>query len=512
MEEKHDKFKEIELLFSSDADIARTVRNIEHAKKELEITIDSLSDILLLLTRDGKILRCNRAIEDWELGKVSCNEATSYHDLFHPECDDNHCHMLTSWVPAMERIKKLQGFEYNIHDKLMKRFLLIQFRPLPTQHELSDEIEEAFCVMIVKDITSRKHAEIELEKTLSELRTIFRILPDQSIRLSMDGTILELLSGANNDNTFLQPNIVGEKIQDISPPAIGEKFTAAISELMKTKSLVQIEYSLGSRNKAQFFESRFLPLMDEQIIMINQDVTEKKRLESIAESHDMFKKLGYIFSAIRHEIGNPINAIKITASVLKKNIGKFSNEKISEYTDRILSQLNRVEFLLKSFKSFNMFEDLEPSNINIGEFLEQFVFLLSEDLKDKEILLNTRLASPDDTVYADPRALHHVLLNIIGNAMDAVKENSEKRIEIVTSKDNNKIWIEIKDNGHGFSESQMKSIFKPFYTTKPDGTGLGLVIVKKILTRMNGEIEIESVENVGTIVSFSIPEGTFEYT
>ncbi|MGE5343123.1 MAG: sensor histidine kinase [Candidatus Omnitrophota bacterium] len=238
-----------------------------------------------------------------------------------------------------------------------------------------------------------------------------------------------------------------------------------------------------------------------------QDICASKK-----EADQTHSELGYIFSSIRHEIGNPINAIKITISVLKRNIGKFSDEKILEYTDRVLLQINRLEYLLNSFKNFNMFENMDIVSVRVGEFLMNFLSLLEDDFKEKGIHVSLHLHEGDDTARADPLALHQVMLNIIRNAVDALKEKKGKHIDIHTSKKDGDTQIQIKDNGQGFTDYQLKHVFKPFFTGKEDGTGLGLVIVKNILNRMNAEIKIESTENVGTSVTISIPGGDHEHS
>jgi signal transduction histidine kinase len=222
------------------------------------------------------------------------------------------------------------------------------------------------------------------------------------------------------------------------------------------------------------------------------------------------EKMNYIFSAIRHEIGNPVNSIKVTISVLKKNIGIFPDEKILEYTDRVLSEINRIEYLLKSFKNFVMFEDMDLVNVPVGEFIANFFSLLNESFIEKGINLDLDLNSENDSVYADPKGLYQVLLNILNNALDALKEKNDKWIKISTTKIAGKIRITISDNGKGLSEQETRNLFKPFFTTKAEGTGLGLVLVKKILSRMQGEINIESAINIGTTVTITLVEGKVE--
>ena len=105
---------------------------------------------------------------------------------------------------------------------------------------------------------------------------------------------------------------------------------------------------------------------------------------------------------------------------------------------------------------------------------------------------------------ADPRALHQVLLNLLANAADALAERDDPTIFISLEQVGNMINIKIIDNGIGMNETQQNNLFKPFYTSKTSGTGLGLVIVKKMVVKMNGMITLKSEPQVGTEVSLML--------
>ncbi len=245
-------------------------------------------------------------------------------------------------------------------------------------------------------------------------------------------------------------------------------------------------------------------------VSLKRDVTEKLRLESIAESVSTMDSIGYIFSGVRHEIGNPINSINMILGLMKAKLSTLSQEAIVDYLDRIFGQIGRVEFLLRSLKTFNMYETQEPQDLSIPAFMEQFLPLVREDFTKKGIDLDLKLDPAAERICADPRALQQVLLNILTNASDAVSEKEHPKIELRILKSGRMIHIQAEDNGSGIPEDKMKDLFKPFYTTKAKGTGLGLVIVKKMLTKMKGTIEVESRRGEGTLVTISLPEGKHE--
>jgi signal transduction histidine kinase len=263
------------------------------------------------------------------------------------------------------------------------------------------------------------------------------------------------------------------------------------------------KFEFGSR----IFGYTVYKVVEDFVWIFINDVTDKERFQSIAEAMNTMDNIGYIFSGIRHEIGNPINSIKMTISVLKKNLNSFPIKTIEEYVDVTLSEISRIEYLFRTLKSFNMFEEMELQDLNIVGFLEDFLSLARKDFEAKGINISTHTESGLEWVHADPRALQQVLLNIMTNAADALEAAEKDVIDIRISRDSDKVIIRVSDNGCGMSENERKELFKPFFTTKKKGTGLGLVIARNMLAKMNSTIDIESHEDIGTIVKLALPVG-----
>ncbi len=236
-----------------------------------------------------------------------------------------------------------------------------------------------------------------------------------------------------------------------------------------------------------------------------RDITEKARLESIAEAVNTMDNIGYVFSGIRHEIGNPINSIKMTLSVLRRNLGRFPASTVEEYVDRGLAEISRVEFLLKSLKNFSMFEHLALQDVDLKGFMEKFLFLIRGDFEKRGVRVTAK--TPEEPLWAriDPRALQQVLLNLMANASAALEGKEHPEIVLTMRHREGRAWLSVRDNGCGIPEAEQPNLFRPFYTTKASGTGLGLVITWKMLTQMESGIEIHSQEGVGTIVTLSLP-------
>jgi C4-dicarboxylate-specific signal transduction histidine kinase len=215
--------------------------------------------------------------------------------------------------------------------------------------------------------------------------------------------------------------------------------------------------------------------------------------------------IGFIFSGIRHEIGNPLNSIKMTISVLQKNLDDFSKTNVGTYLERAASEINRMEYLLKSLKNFSMFEKQDIRDHDLCVFIEKFQALVLSDFEHKGIRLIIEPVAKGIWAKFDPRALHQALLNLLSNAADALQNRTCPEIKISTAASGELCWLTVKDNGCGMNNEQRKLLFQPFCTNKPHGNGLGLVITRKLLAKMHASIDIRSADGEGTTVQIAIP-------
>jgi signal transduction histidine kinase len=237
------------------------------------------------------------------------------------------------------------------------------------------------------------------------------------------------------------------------------------------------------------------------------DITEEERLNALAQALNTMNNLGYLFSGIRHELGNPINSVKTAAMVLSENVHHYSKDVIAEFLDRILSDVARVEALLRDLKNFSMYETPELQDVNMRSFVDRLLSIITTDLSNRGIRVRTFIRPNTEWGRLDPRALQHVMFNILTNAMDAARGRESPQIRIGLARSGDRIVITIKDNGCGIPEDFKHHLFKPFFTTKKHGTGLGLVIMKNMMAQMDGTIDISSREDVGTTVTLDLPAG-----
>ncbi len=236
-----------------------------------------------------------------------------------------------------------------------------------------------------------------------------------------------------------------------------------------------------------------------------RDITEKSRLQSIAQAANAMDNIGFIFSGIRHEIGNPLNSLKMALSVLKQSSENTSPEMLQKFIERGLADIGRIEYLLKSLKTFNMYDRVDLKDVHLVEFMDKFISLVDQDFHSHGIRVKTEIPLDIAWVRIDERALHQALLNIFNNAAEALKDQEVPVITIRAEERDQLMWLIVSDNGCGIFPEQLKYLFQPFNTSKANGNGLGLVITRKLLAMMNGDIDIVSQSGHGTEVTIRLP-------
>ncbi len=360
----------------------------------------------------------------------------------------------------------------------------------------------------VHDITERKRAEEELIR----LATAVESAADAIVVTDPVNGIIQYVNPAFEKITgYAREEVLGSDLHMLESGTQDEEFFQKLRETLR-KDGVWTGRIMHKKKDGTLYEEEctYSPVKNASgdiinYISIKRDVTEKVRLESIAQAVETMNNIGYIFAGVSHEIGNPVNAIRMTLDMMQKKMEVMSKENITEYLYRVKSQIFRIEYLLKGLKNFNMYESLQPGIIDMPSFLDAFLAMVKKDFEAKGVLIETVLQQDAACLYADPRALQQVLLNILTNASDALEGRKDPKIVIAISASSGLVKIQVKDNGRGIEESQLKDLFKPFYTTKNHGTGLGLVIIKKMIARMNGTVEITSRFNEGTVVELCLP-------
>ncbi len=244
-------------------------------------------------------------------------------------------------------------------------------------------------------------------------------------------------------------------------------------------------------------------------LMIDQLKSQQEKL-LLSERHEAWENVA---RKLAHEIKNPLTPIQLTIDRLKnkyeKSIESKEVENFNEYLKTIIKQIKQIENLVNEFSDFARMPKPIFKDTKIVEIIKNNVSLLSEI--DKSISINFNYDNKDLLVKCDAEQISRVFFNLIKNSIESIKEKSSKNVDFAKIIDieiiikNDYISLNIIDNGTGFSTNIIKNITKPYFTTKPKGSGLGLSIVNKIINDHNGSIKFSSNKN-GAKVEIILPK------
>jgi len=220
------------------------------------------------------------------------------------------------------------------------------------------------------------------------------------------------------------------------------------------------------------------------------DVTELYRLLSMAAEIELSDALNRCFSLLRHEIGNSVSSIGMSLRVLEVKLRKGGSTELLEYSSRISHELQRITDLLNSFKTAALCEDYCEAIIDVRKVVSSVFSLFSSAFSFLAIELKT--AHQTFAAFGSERLLEHALINVVRNAVEAVQALSEPMVLISLGICGSKTRIDVEDNGPGIPQELSEEVFKPFFSTKPGGTGLGLFLAKTWIARMGGTLVLES--------------------
>jgi nitrogen fixation/metabolism regulation signal transduction histidine kinase len=219
---------------------------------------------------------------------------------------------------------------------------------------------------------------------------------------------------------------------------------------------------------------------------------------------------GEVARRLAHEIKNPLTPIQLSAERLRRRY-LVSEERDPELLDRathtIIQQVEAMKEMVNAFSQYARAPEVELTRFDLNELIAEVTELYRH--QEKPVKINLKLEPKLPPVEADVGRMRQVLHNLMRNALEAMEDRADARIDVSTAlvagNGASSVAIEVIDNGPGFAESVMHQAFDPYVTSKPKGTGLGLAIVKKLVEEHGGHIRVANVEQGGAQISILLP-------
>ena len=240
------------------------------------------------------------------------------------------------------------------------------------------------------------------------------------------------------------------------------------------------------------------------IVIHVRDVTEKVLMEERLLRMERYMGLGSLAAGLQHEIKNPLNALSLHIQLLCERLQKESaDDEVTEILDVLNTEIKRIGNVLDGFRNYASIHEIGRAPVNVMQLIEKLFRLLRPDAEQKGVKLEIETSQAGDwEVQADAAQLEQVLLNLALNAIAAMPDGGLLRFRISQQLD--RLRMDVIDTGRGIPPEIQSQIFDPYFTTRSDGTGMGLALCDKIMRQHDGSIEFQSSSS-GTTFSVLLP-------
>ncbi len=342
------------------------------------------------------------------------------------------------------------------------------------------------------------------------LENVFDVLREGIVVAGLHGTIHYInrtaceFFGLNRDNT------IGEKITEQFP---GIEWEDTVDSRRVVNRDLEVFYP-----EHRFLNFYIAPLTGDEnhdqadtepdgYVLIMRDTTQTRQLQQEEIETERINALTMLAAGVAHEIGNPLNSLTIHLQLIERKLKKKVDPELAVELSGPLevaqSEIKRLDSIVRQFLSAIRPSEPQWESCDINEVLREAVNFLGPEVRDRRIKTTLQLRSDLPKLRLDPHQFKQVFYNLIRNSAQAIGSDGE--LTISTDADDYNVILSFADNGAGMPADKVGKVFDPYFTTKKTGSGLGLLVVHRIVREHGGEIEFESTKGEGTKVTIYLP-------
>jgi len=242
---------------------------------------------------------------------------------------------------------------------------------------------------------------------------------------------------------------------------------------------------------------------------LQREIAERRRLETAKLQAERLATVGTMAAQVAHEVRNPLSSITLNLDLIQKEIDKLAGapahppEEGRALVEDMRAEIQRIQRVIKDYLQFARLPKLQRRSLALNEFLTEKLAFLRAELAQANVKLSTHFDPALATIHADAEQLWQAVLNLTRNSCEAMPGGGE--LTVGTWRDGGQALLRVGDNGKGMTPEQLQRVFTPFFTTKKEGTGLGLALVQQIVTEHGGHIECDSASGRGSTFTIVLP-------
>ena len=338
--------------------------------------------------------------------------------------------------------------------------------------------------------------------------TLISSLPVGLIVTDSKGKIVLCNQFAEQIASVAENEVVGSKPEDVLAPELALALNMDIADQKKpTAGSVQREIILpDAQGVRRTLQLNSLSIVESEgahagAMLLIQDLSQVKSLEEELRRSERMAALGKMAAGVAHELRNPLSSIKGLAILLKSRFQEKSSDQ--ETADILVQEVERLNRSIGELLDYARPQKLIKEDVHPEEVVRKTVSLIRMDAESVGVRVKIRMEDDLPLVLADQDKLNQVFLNLFLNSIQAMEHGGLLDIRVATQGRN--VLFTVKDTGCGVNKKDLPRVFDPYFTTKPEGTGLGLAMSVKIIEEHGGNMTFESEPDVGTMVVVSLP-------